>query len=240
MEKMDESPSMKSEGLVRKQRLNSSLIEQTVDCQKPSITQEPTNNPSPFPTTRLAYRDISCQVNHVDSWKIDRLRDAIREIPDFPKPGILFKDLTPVLSDGALFRDAVACFLEANRALRPDCIAGIDARGFLFGSVVAYELGVGFVPVRKKGKLPYRCRSISYQLEYGEASVEIHEDAFERGAGVVLIDDLLATGGTAAAASQLITSLGAKIIEVQFFIELTSLNGAKSLDGIPHRSFLKF
>jgi adenine phosphoribosyltransferase len=176
----------------------------------------------------------------VETWKLERLRGAIREIPDFPKPGIRFKDLTPLLGHGELFRDAVQCFLEASDPLQPEIIAGIDARGFLFGSIVAYELGVGFVPVRKKGKLPFRCRSASYQLEYGEATVEIHEDAFKPRQRVILIDDLLATGGTAAAAGKLITELGAQLLEVQFLIELTELGGSRHLAGIPHRSFLQF
>ena len=180
------------------------------------------------------------QKTTVDPRKIQRLHAAIRNIPDFPKPGILFRDITPILGDGQLFRDAVDCFLEASRSLAPDRIAGIDARGFLFGSIVAYELGIGFVPVRKKGKLPFQCRSASYQLEYGEASVEVHVDAFETGQRVVLIDDLLATGGTAAAASRLLSQLGVHLLEAQFLIELTQLDGAKNLGKTPARSFLKF
>ena len=139
---------------------------------------------------------------------LDRLRAAIRDVPDFPKPGILFKDITPVLADAALFKMLVECFVEATRGRGIEKVVGIDARGFIFGAAVAYALGVGFVPVRKKGKLPYRCASVAYQLEYGEATVEMHVDAVCGGERVVLIDDLLATGGTAAAAIHLIRKMG--------------------------------
>ena len=171
---------------------------------------------------------------------LDRLRAAIREVPDFPKPGILFKDITPVLADAALFQAAIACFVAANRGRTLDKIVGIDARGFIFGAAVAHALGVGFVPVRKKGKLPYRCESAAYQLEYGEATVEMHVDALRAGERVVLIDDLLATGGTAAAACQLIRQLGGELVEVQFFIELSFLDGRKNLGGVPARAFVVY
>ncbi len=161
---------------------------------------------------------------------LDRLRAAVRDVPDFPKPGILFKDITPVLGDGALFRLAVAGFVEATQAANPDKIVGIDARGFIFGAAVAHELGLGFVPVRKKGKLPWNCESASYSLEYGEAVVEMHTDALKPGERVVLIDDLLATGGTAGAASRLICAMGADLAAVLFFIELSFLHGRKALE----------
>jgi adenine phosphoribosyltransferase len=172
--------------------------------------------------------------------RIERLQSAVRDVPDFPKPGILFKDITPILGDGQLFRDAVGCFLDAARPLSPQKIVGIDARGFLFGAVVAYELGVGFVPVRKKGKLPYRCQSAAYALEYGESVVEMHEDALQPGEKVILIDDLLATGGTAAAASHLITQMGARLLQILFLIELTSLRGAERLAPESSLAFLKY
>lgn len=171
---------------------------------------------------------------------LDRLRAAIRDVPDFPKPGIVFKDITPILSDGALFRIAIDAFTEAARAAGVEKVVGIDARGFLFGAVVAYQLGVGFVPVRKVGKLPFRCESAAYKLEYGEAVVEMHTDAIRPGERVVLIDDLLATGGTAAAATSLIRKMGGDLALALFLIELRFLSGRAHLPGLAVRSFLEF
>jgi adenine phosphoribosyltransferase len=168
------------------------------------------------------------------------LRAAIRDVPDFPKPGILFKDISPVLSDAKVFQVAINCFLEATRAAHVTKVVGIDARGFLFGAAVAYELGLGFVPVRKKGKLPWKTESAAYVLEYGEAVVEMHIDALEKGERVVLIDDLLATGGTAAAAIKLIEKIGATLVEAQFLIELDFLHGRNNLPNEVVRSFLHF
>lgn len=170
---------------------------------------------------------------------IERLRSAIRDVVDFPKPGIVFKDITPVLANPEHFRAAIDLFVEASRDLNVTKVVGIDARGFLFGAAVAYELGIGFVPVRKKGKLPYRCESAAYQLEYGEAVAEMHSDALQPGERVVLIDDLLATGGTAAAAIELIKKFGAEVVEAQFFIELGFLNGRQNLHA-PVRAFVNF
>ena len=169
-----------------------------------------------------------------------RLRAGIRDVPDFPKPGILFKDITPVLADAALFHVAIDCFVEATKAAGVEKVVGIDARGFLFGAAVAYSLGIGFVPVRKKGKLPYQCESAAYTLEYGEAVVEMHRDALRPGERVVLIDDLLATGGTAAAAIELIHKMGAVLVEAQFLIELEFLKGRSNLPTGPVRTFLRF
>jgi adenine phosphoribosyltransferase len=169
-----------------------------------------------------------------------RLKAAIRDVPDFPKPGIIFKDITPVLGSAELFRMSVDAFVEASRALNVDKVVGIDARGFVFGAAVAYELGLGFVPIRKKGKLPYQCESAAYSLEYGEAVVEMHIDALHSGEKVVLIDDLLATGGTAAAAAKLIEQVGAQLVEIQFLIELEFLGGRKNLPPGRMRSFLKY
>src|SRR5438552_18007066 len=121
---------------------------------------------------------------------IARLRAAVRDVPDFPKKGIVFKDFTPVLNDGTLFHSSIDIFLERCRGRQIDKVVGIDARGFLFGSAVAYELGVGFVPIRKRGKLPYKTETASYTLEYGEAEMEMHVDAINRGERIVLIDDL--------------------------------------------------
>ena len=171
---------------------------------------------------------------------ISILTGALRDVQDFPKPGILFKDITPILANGRLFRLAVDCFVQANADLRIDKIVGIDARGFLFGAAAAYELGVGFVPVRKKGKLPYQTQSAAYSLEYGESVVEMHVDAIVPGERIALIDDLLATGGTAAAASCLISKAGGVLVEAQFLIELEFLAGRKVLNHLPVRSFLKF
>jgi adenine phosphoribosyltransferase len=171
---------------------------------------------------------------------LSALKTAVRDVPDFPKPGILFKDITPILSDPVLFRQAVDCFVQANVGTKIDKVVGIDARGFLFGSAAAYALGVGFVPVRKKGKLPFEANSVSYALEYGTAVVEMHVDAIVPGERVVLIDDLLATGGTAAAAVQLIGNMGGVLIEAQFLIELEFLQGRALLKDLPVRSFLKF
>src|ERR1051325_10209749 len=171
---------------------------------------------------------------------VEKLRAAVRDVPNFPKKGILFKDITPVLSDAALFRASIDLFLERCRGRNIDKIVGIDARGFVFGSAVAYELGIGFVPIRKRGKLPYRTEVAKYSLEYGEAEVEMHLDAITAGERGVLVDDLLATGGTAAAAAVLIRKAGGNLLEAQFLIELESLHGRNQLEPTPVTSFLKY
>ena len=176
----------------------------------------------------------------MDSATVERLRAAVRDVPDFPKKGILFKDITPVLSDPGLFRASIDLFLERCHGREVDKIVGIDARGFVFGSAVAYELGVGFVPIRKRGKLPYRTEIAKYSLEYGEAEVEMHTDALTAGERVVLIDDLLATGGTSAAAAILIRKAGGQLLEAQFLVELEFLEGRKRLEPTPVMSFLKY
>jgi adenine phosphoribosyltransferase len=171
---------------------------------------------------------------------LEKLRAGIRDVPDFPKKGIVFKDITPILSDRALFRASIDLFLERCRGKEIDKIVGIDARGFLFGSTVAYELGVGFVPIRKRGKLPYKTEIAKYSLEYGEAEMEMHIDAMVRGERVVLVDDLLATGGTSAAAAALIAKVGGELLEAQFLIELEFLHGRDRLAPAPVISFLKY
>ena len=171
---------------------------------------------------------------------LEKLRTGIRDVSDFPKKGIIFKDITPILSDRALFHASIDLFLERCRGKEIDKIVGIDARGFLFGSTVAYELGVGFVPIRKRGKLPYKTEIAKYSLEYGEAEMEMHIDAMMRGERVVLVDDLLATGGTSAAAAALIAKVGGELLEAQFLIELEFLNGRKQLEPTPVISFLKY
>ena len=171
---------------------------------------------------------------------VEKLRGAIRDVPDFPKPGIIFKDITPVLCDGALFRSAIDLFRERCRGLEIDKIVCIDARGFLFGSAVAYELGIGLVPIRKKGKLPYKTERAAYTLEYGEAEMEMHIDSIERGERIVLIDDVLATGGTSASAVTLVQKVGGILVEAQFLIELEFLHGRKKLEPAPVVSFLTY
>src|SRR6266566_12155 len=171
---------------------------------------------------------------------LERLRTGIRDVPDFPKKGIVFKDITPILSDGALFKASIDVFVERCRGKKIDKIVGIDARGFLFGSAVAYELGVGFVPIRKRGKLPFKTEIAKYSLEYGEAEMEMHIDAMMPGEKIVLVDDLLATGGTSAAAAALIRKVGGYLVEAQFLIELQFLNGRRQLEPTPVVSFLKF
>src|SRR6266568_2908106 len=171
---------------------------------------------------------------------IDKLRTGVRDVPDFPKKGIVFKDITPILKDGALFRASIDVFLERCRGRKIDKIVGIDARGFVFGSAVAYELGVGFVPIRKRGKLPYKTEIAKYSLEYGEAEMEMHIDGISAGERVVLLDDLLATGGTSAAAAVLIRKAGGHLLEAQFLIELEFLQGRKRLEPTPVTSFLKY
>jgi len=171
---------------------------------------------------------------------VENLRAAVRDVPDFPKAGIVFKDITPILSNGKLFRASIDLFLEQCRGKKIDKIVGIDARGFLFGSAVAYELGIGFVPLRKKGRLPYKTESAKYSLEYGEAEMELHIDAIERGEKIVLIDDLLATGGTSASAAVLIKKVGGILLEAQFLIELEFLRGREKLTPTPVVSFLNY
>ncbi|HEY6154285.1 MAG TPA: adenine phosphoribosyltransferase [Candidatus Udaeobacter sp.] len=171
---------------------------------------------------------------------VQQLRAAVRDVPDFPKKGIVFKDITPILNDPVLFRASIDLFVERSRGKELDKIVGIDARGFLFGSAVAYELRLGFVPIRKRGKLPYRTDTAKYSLEYGDAEVEMHTDALTKGERVVLVDDLLATGGTSAAAAILIRNTGANLLEAQFLIELEFLEGRKRIEPTPVTSFLKY
>lgn len=163
----------------------------------------------------------------------ERLKSAIRDVPDFPKPGVVFKDITPVLKDRQLFRLAISMFNDRYQRRQIDTIVAIDARGFIFGSALAYVLGCGFTMVRKKGKLPYKTLEASYDLEYGNNTIEIHEDAIVRGERVLVIDDVLATGGTMAATLDLTRRLGGEVVEAAFFIELPFLNGRSKLGDIP-------
>jgi adenine phosphoribosyltransferase len=154
---------------------------------------------------------------------------AIRTIPDFPKPGIQFKDITPVLADARLFSGCIDLLCDTVKPGMVDAVVGIDARGFIFAAAAAVKLKAGFVPIRKKGKLPFQTHEQTYDLEYGSATVAVHTDALKPGAKVLLIDDLLATGGTAAAAAALVQKLGATILEISFLIELKFLNGREKL-----------
>ena len=165
---------------------------------------------------------------------------AIRNVPDFPKPGIQFKDITPVLADARLFAGAIQLLTERFSPGSVDAVVGIDARGFIFAAAAATKLKAGFVPVRKKGKLPYATIEQDYALEYGHATGAMHTDALKPGSRVLLIDDLLATGGTSAAAVALVQKLGGKILEAGFLIELKFLNGREKLGGIPVCSLIAY
>ena len=165
---------------------------------------------------------------------------AIRNVPDFPKPGIQFKDITPVLADARLFAGIIHLLTEKFSPGDVDAVVGIDARGFIFAAAAAAKLNAGFVPVRKKGKLPFDTIEESYALEYGQATVAMHVDALKPGSRVLLVDDLLATGGTAAAAISLVQKLGGQILEVGFLIELKFLNGREKLSGLPVRSLVVY
>jgi len=175
----------------------------------------------------------------METLKLD-LRDQIRDVPDFPKPGILFKDITPLLMDPSALRLCIEKLCSPWYSKEPDVIIGIEARGFIFGAAMAVSMGVPFVPIRKPGKLPWKTRSASYALEYGEDTIEIHEDAVAPGQRVLLVDDLLATGGTMAAAIRLVRELGGKVIEALFVIELKDLHGRDKLPDVPIRSILTY
>lgn len=172
--------------------------------------------------------------------RLERIKKAIRDVPDFPKPGIIFKDITPVLESPGLFSDSIDLFAEMVSTKKIDLVAGIEARGFIFGAALAVKLGVGFVPIRKPGKLPYKTFRTEYALEYGTDAIEVHQDAFPKNASVFLVDDLLATGGTAGAAIELIEKAGGQIEEVGFLIELSFLNGRDHLPGITPKVLIKY
>ena len=159
----------------------------------------------------------------------DQLKSAVRDVPDFPIKGILFKDITPILQDPKLFRLAVDTIADRHQGKKLKGVVGIDARGFIFAGAVAYKLGIGFIPVRKKGKLPWQTVVTSYTLEYGSETSEMHVDALAKGDNVIIVDDLLATGGTAMAAATLVKKLGGNIAEIDFLIELAFLKGRNRL-----------
>jgi adenine phosphoribosyltransferase len=168
------------------------------------------------------------------------IQQAIRNVPDFPQPGIQFKDITPLLGDARLFAGSIDLLTEGFAPGQVDTVVGIDARGFIFAAAAAYRLRAGFVPVRKKGKLPYLTHEQTYQLEYGTNTIAIHVDAIRPGARVLLMDDLLATGGTAAAAAELVRKLGGQILQIAFLIELSHLQGRARLAGYPIRSIVVY
>ena len=168
------------------------------------------------------------------------VQSYIRAIQDFPIPGILFRDITPLLKDKQGFKAAIDLFVQAFKGRGIDYVVGIEARGYMLGAPLAYSIGAGFVPVRKPGKLPYSKLSESYALEYGTNSLEIHEDALGNGDRVLVVDDLLATGGTAAATRRLLERLGAKIEGFAFLIELEALKGRDALHGVDVTTFIKY
>ena len=169
-----------------------------------------------------------------------KLKSIIRDVPDFPKKGIIFKDITPLLADHAAFTELVKGFADAYRNSGVTKVLGIEARGFLLAAPIAMELGAGIVPVRKKGKLPYKTISASYALEYGTDTLEIHEDALKPGEKVLIVDDVLATGGTAAAVCELVEKIGGKVEGIAMLIELGFLNGRAKLAGRPIHSLIKY
>jgi len=167
------------------------------------------------------------------------LKRFIRDIKDFPKKGIIFKDITTLLRDGDKFRLAVDAIVNKYKSKKIDAVVSVEARGFIFGSAVAYKLGAGIIPVRKKGKLPYLTHSVTYDLEYGKDTLEIHRDAFKKGAKVLIVDDLLATGGTTRAVIDLVEKMGGKVAGIAFLIELLALKGRQKLKGYSVYSLIK-
>jgi len=170
----------------------------------------------------------------------DEVRDIIRVVPDFPEPGVLFKDITPLLANGPLFERVTDWIVEQYRAEAPTHVIGMESRGFLFGAPVAHRLGAGFIPARKPGKLPWKTVRVEYELEYGTDALELHQDAFGPDARVLIVDDLLATGGTALAACELVNKLGARLVGTCFAIELGFLNGRARLGDVRIDSLLTY
>jgi adenine phosphoribosyltransferase len=171
---------------------------------------------------------------------VEQIAEAIRNVPDFPQSGIQFKDITPVLADAVLFASSIDLLTAHFQPGSVDAVVGIDARGFIFAAAAAYKLKCGFIPVRKKGKLPWRTYEQSYDLEYGSNTVAVHIDAVKPGSRVLLADDLLATGGTALAAANLLQRLGVEILEITFLLELSFLKGREKLKGFPVRSLIVY
>jgi len=172
--------------------------------------------------------------------QIEQLKELIRQVPDFPKPGILFYDITTLLKNAEGLRTAIEALADHWRAARPEVVVGIEARGFIFAPAVAYALGAGFVPVRKPNKLPAATERIEYALEYGTDSLEIHRDAIAPGARVLIVDDVLATGGTAQAVAHLVEKLGGRVLGIGFVVELSFLGGRRKLEAYPVHSLLQY
>ncbi len=172
--------------------------------------------------------------------KKTELKNCIRDIPDFPKKGIIFKDITTLLGNKDAFKKSIDLLAKRFKKENIEYVVAVESRGFIFGSVLAYKLNAGFVPVRKKGKLPYKTRSVTYQLEYGTDSLEIHEDAIKAGSRVLVVDDLLATGGTVKAVTDLLKEEQANIIGIIFLVELKFLNGKDRLKDFPVYSLIKY
>ncbi len=168
------------------------------------------------------------------------LKNYIRSIPDFPKPGINFRDITTLIQNPSAFSKTIDILHERYKPMRIDLVAGIEARGFIFGAALAYKLGVGFVPIRKKGKLPWKTVSESYKLEYGTDTIEVHEDAIKKGQNILLLDDLIATGGSLLAASKLLEKLDGNILEAVVVIELVDLKGREKIAPLNLFSLVKF
>ena len=168
------------------------------------------------------------------------LKESIRDVPDFPKQGIIFKDITTLLKDKAAFHKTIDMLGEHYKGKQIDQILAIESRGFIFGSVLAYQLGTGFIPVRKPGKLPHHTEKVIYELEYGSDSLEIHKDAFQKDQRVLIVDDLLATGGTAAAVAKLVERLQGHVVGFSFVIELTFLNGREKLKGYDIHTLIQY
>ena len=171
---------------------------------------------------------------------MQRLKAKIRDIPDFPEPGIIFRDITPLVADPSALQLSMYQLLQPFIGEPINAVAGMEARGFIFGSLAAWELGVGFIPLRKPGKLPYDVQSASYSLEYGSAALEVHTDAVNAGDRILLIDDLIATGGTAKASCELVEALGGEIVACAFVIELDALNGREKLSKYRVHSLLHY
>ncbi|MDP2750745.1 MAG: adenine phosphoribosyltransferase [Nanoarchaeota archaeon] len=165
------------------------------------------------------------------------IKDKIRTIPHFPKQGIMFRDITTLLQDAKGFRDVVQILTARYRDVRIDAVAGIEARGFILGGALAHNLNVGFVPIRKKGKLPYKVERQEYDLEYGKDVIEVHIDSIKKGDQILIVDDLLATGGTAGAAANLVKKLGGEIVEIAFLVDLPALGGRKKLEAAGNKVF---
>jgi adenine phosphoribosyltransferase len=172
--------------------------------------------------------------------RIARLKELVRDVPDFPKPGIVFKDITPLLARPEAFRDVVALLGERAQRLAPDVVVAIESRGFIFGAALAQALGLGMVPIRKPGKLPWKTHRREYALEYGTDALEVHTDAIAAAGSALIVDDLLATGGTAAAAAHLVEAQGARVAGCLFVIELAFLGGRQKLDGYPTEALIRY